>query len=269
MGSTSGIKWNGVSIGTQSTLDVIGADVQLILRDPKTQQEWVTTSQDYAGFLMDNGLISGSKWTEASGDLYPTTIANNVGIGTTSPAGKLEVVKDALTLVVTDSFAPAANTPQATMYYSAGAVFVATGVGAGATGYNSYMKSLNGGTGKLCQVEVDETLFAHAFYSNSIGTPSTDYHGWRVDSAGMTFFGNTNGGTNPINVWKNGSNNEVARVNYQGKMSLNTTNAPSLLNVQGDVEVLGSANGIILVSPDATRYRVTVANGGTLTVTAV
>jgi hypothetical protein len=62
MGAKSGIKWNGVSVGTQPTLDVIGANVQLILRDPKTQQEWVTTSQDYANFLVDNGIISSGGW---------------------------------------------------------------------------------------------------------------------------------------------------------------------------------------------------------------
>jgi len=38
---------------------------------------------------------------------------------------------------------------------------------------------------------------------------------------------------------------------------------------QGDVEVETSSNGLILKSPDGTRYRVTVANGGTLSVSAV
>jgi len=37
----------------------------------------------------------------------------------------------------------------------------------------------------------------------------------------------------------------------------------------GDIEVENSANGLILESPDGTRYRVTVANGGTLSVAAV
>lgn len=37
----------------------------------------------------------------------------------------------------------------------------------------------------------------------------------------------------------------------------------------GDVEVADNTKGLILSSPDGTRYRVTVANGGTLTVTAV
>lgn len=37
----------------------------------------------------------------------------------------------------------------------------------------------------------------------------------------------------------------------------------------GDIEVNSNLNGIILKSPDGTRYRITVANGGTLTVTAL
>lgn len=36
-----------------------------------------------------------------------------------------------------------------------------------------------------------------------------------------------------------------------------------------DIEITDTTKGIILVSPDATRYRITVANGGTLSVTAV
>ena len=55
-----------------------------------------------------------------------------------------------------------------------------------------------------------------------------------------------------------------------GAPASNTTN----INVQGnssaqELESTVSANGLILKSPDGTRYRVTVANGGTLSVSAV
>jgi hypothetical protein len=46
--------------------------------------------------------------------------------------------------------------------------------------------------------------------------------------------------------------------------SLKLTNVEAV----GDVEVSTIAKGIILKSPDGTRYRVTVANGGTLSVAA-
>lgn len=47
-----------------------------------------------------------------------------------------------------------------------------------------------------------------------------------------------------------------------------TTAASQVMVGAKDVEITDTTKGIILKSPDGTRYRVTVANGGTLTVTA-
>jgi hypothetical protein len=47
------------------------------------------------------------------------------------------------------------------------------------------------------------------------------------------------------------------------------TPGASKINVTGDIEVYGSANGLILEAPDTTRYRVTVTNAGALTIAAV
>ena len=53
-------------------------------------------------------------------------------------------------------------------------------------------------------------------------------------------------------------------------VGIGTTTPASKLEVDGgDIEVDDSASGLILRSPDGTRYRVTVANGGTLSVAAV
>ena len=41
------------------------------------------------------------------------------------------------------------------------------------------------------------------------------------------------------------------------------------IEVTGDVEVTNSSDGLILKSPNGTKYRVTVSNGGTLSVSAV
>jgi hypothetical protein len=56
----------------------------------------------------------------------------------------------------------------------------------------------------------------------------------------------------------------------KGNVGIGTASPSSAVEVAGgDIETSTSTNGLILKSPDGTRYRVTVANGGALTVSAV
>lgn len=48
-----------------------------------------------------------------------------------------------------------------------------------------------------------------------------------------------------------------------------TATPASTMTVNGDTEVVGSANGVILESPNGTRYRITVDDSGNLTTTAL
>jgi hypothetical protein len=83
------------------------------------------------------------------------------------------------------------------------------------------------------------------------------------------------GGIEVLNIFSAGSNAYIntstsgGTINF-GAPAANTTN----INVQGkataeELESTTSNKGLILKSPDGTRYRVTVANGGTLSVSAV
>ena len=66
--------------------------------------------------------------------------------------------------------------------------------------------------------------------------------------------------------WNTGENKPIY---LQPSAVTELTIATGLSTFAGDVEIANSSNGIILESPDGTRYRVTVANGGALSVSAV
>ena len=68
------------------------------------------------------------------------------------------------------------------------------------------------------------------------------------------------------------STNEIERViiDNDGNVGIGTNTPASLLTVDdGDIEVTNKNNGLILYSQDGTKYRITAADGGTLTVTAI
>jgi hypothetical protein len=76
---------------------------------------------------------------------------------------------------------------------------------------------------------------------------------------------NTTEGLLILGTYANRANQLALAVN--GNVGVGTTAPSSKLQVTGgDVEVDTIAKGVILKSPDGTRYRVTVANGGTLSV---
>jgi trimeric autotransporter adhesin len=69
-------------------------------------------------------------------------------------------------------------------------------------------------------------------------------------------------GITPLTFWTN--QNERMRIDAStGNVGIGTSTPSAKL------EIGGAGEGIILASPDGTRYEITVANGGTLTVTAV
>lgn len=74
--------------------------------------------------------------------------------------------------------------------------------------------------------------------------------------------------SNNYYVQVDGSNSAI----FAGEtaVGINTTTPASALDVVGDIEVSGSsANGLILLSPNGTRFRVTIDDTGALSATSV
>ena len=94
----------------------------------------------------------------------------------------------------------------------------------------------------------------------------------RIQEAGNQAFSRIFTGANNalrFGVGANG-NTRMTILSSDGNVGIGTTTPASKLVVaDGDIEVDDSASGLILRSPDGTRYRVTVANGGALSANAV
>jgi hypothetical protein len=111
-------------------------------------------------------------------------------------------------------------------------------------------------------------------YSGSTSTAGVEhYDGVATVAKVSTVF---NAGTSTVDrVWSHQYNggytgNEIMRLKGNGNLALGTTAAASRLTVAGgDVEVTGSASGVILKSPNGTRYRISVDNAGALSTAVV
>ena len=104
------------------------------------------------------------------------------------------------------------------------------------------------------------------------------YSGYGTGSPECIFKPKTQPGSGIVNTYFRFKTNggEVAgnkaNVTVDGKVGIGTTNdviASQLTVGQGDIEITKFATGLILRSNNGTRYRITVANDGTLTTTAV
>ena len=93
------------------------------------------------------------------------------------------------------------------------------------------------------------------------GTTTSDI----MTSEPLTFYANSNMDTHSATGFS-------GNIGTNGKWNISDTYSatpPSELSVKGDVEVTESANGVILKSPNGTRYRITVDDSGNLTTTSL
>ena len=235
MGAKSGIKWNAVSeVQTQNTIETIGSDVQIILRDPRTGQEWVTSSVDYINALVALGVISNSGgsgfWSQSGGNLYPTTLTNNVGIGTASPSELLYV--DGTVGTTSSIFKVQKNS-------------LFDNVGFRYTGNNDAEGSL---------VDFLVGGLYGIGYTHELGS---DYSIFEAR-------------TNVVNQWRSNGHISFQSDTGDGNVGIGTTTPTSLLTVDdGDIEITNKNKGLIVYSQDGTAWRVSVSDLGVVTATAV
>ena len=217
-------------------------------------------------------------------NVLSVTSAGNVGIGTTSPTEKLEVVGNiridstSAAQLFLDSAAgndsvinfQEGASQKAKMGYdnSLSGLAIVAGSGPYSTADMVILDSGNVGIGTTNPISI---LHIETADDAVLRLKSTDNKAYIAlsdnDTNGYISSENTRLSLG-ANIGANANNLNIDLIN--NRVGIGTSSPASKLEVDGgDVEVNDSLNGLILKSPDGTRYRVTVANGGTLTVSAV
>ena len=229
-----------VGIGSVSPTAKLEVDGNVKIGDGTTGATFTKSGND---FLIQGVDVDGNAWNsihlkaDSLTGLYIEKDTNNVGIGTDSPGGALDVVGTYLSTLFRVSNTDADAT----------------------TKYGSFM----GRHYTNSEENITGMLLTSSSNALSGGTVSI---GGGITSANavnlIKFY------TATTNTTLQGT--ERMRIDNSGNVGIGTVSPVSKLDISGgDVEVQDIASGIIMKSPDGTRYRVTVANGGTLSVAAV
>ena len=234
---------------------------------------------NYAQILLDNSNNKLQIQNGGGGTLADRGItldsSENVGIGTASPSAPLGFGKSIYGDVDTDAFYRVKFQDQGGVANDVGIGQTETGgLGFNITSGKKYTFS-TGTSGTLLELSSVSASFLNI--PKIILKLSTNNTRASFDGSGnyLNIRAADNDTSKPQMWLGNGTDEGIyanAAIHYWRDTSSNnyaTLSSDGLDVKQGDVEVETSSNGLILKSPDGTRYRIRVANGGTLSVSAV
>lgn len=225
----------------------------------------------------DSNISLKTGGTSGTARVYIRNSDGEVGIGTTSPTAKLHVSSDsggALSEVAhfvgggstndKSQISVGGNTSSALVSFG----FRNTGSGFGyiANASDTEIITIDGGNERVGIGTASPSQKLEV--SGNVKLDGDNRHIYF--GGNNTFIGER---SNSTELELRGGGNSTAQTVYidnTGQIGVGTSNPTSKLDVAGgDIELDDAAAGIIMRSPDGTKYRITVANGGTLTVTAV
>ena len=202
--------------------------------------------------------------------------AGNVGIGTDSPTATLHVesADDAiLRLKSTDNKAYIALSDNDTNgYISSEGSKLSLGANLGVNANNLNIDLANNrvgigvsSPGRLLTLSGSASPYLSLVSNTTGGSPSIFFGDTADDNEGRITYSNA---SDYMALFTAAT--ERIRINSSGNVGIGVSSPASKLEVDGgDIEIDDSASGLILRSPDGTRYRVTVADGGAISASAV
>ncbi len=282
---------------TATTLAIsdITNGAELILRGQSPRIFFDSTSSGNAEMYLDGyqfDILSGRPDAPGSSRFY-INASGNVGIGTTSPTYKLQVAGksylsggiqlnsgDEIDFGNSNQYITGVNDTSLTLATGGSATLTAThsgNVGIGTTSppknltidWSSADTNVDGGNG-LSGGTVGRGLLIRNNDTTLNNYANLDFRANSADGRIAYTHNGTNDGD--FHFITDNLNNTGTRlfIGNSGNVGIGTTSPSAKLTVaSGDVEVTLNTKGIILKSPDGTRYRITVANGGSLTSTAL
>lgn len=213
--------------------------------------------------------VNQSKFTDKDGNVILSidTVNNRVGVGTSAPQVTFEVVN------------PTGLTNFKTNAGAAGLYFVADNAGTKRYGEFSLDTSANlifrnaalNPSGSIYFDSKQDIIFRHGSYVEKFRFTSVGRLGILTSAPDKQLEINSVDGNN-LRLTYNDNNGSAANyvdflVSSDGKLTINASGG--IINTANDIEITDATKGIILKSPNGTRFRVTVGDVGALITTGI